>query len=263
MIFLLEVDKTKRKSRLSRLFSRGMNINCIQAEGAVICKITVRSETSIDWLRISSMMGENDCIAIQKSINIPIDVHLNRPDGDSAMRRLLMRGIYQVVREAHSAGARLSILLIDRDAHFGEFAVTLAPICSQLSILSEQSEIYSAYAEKAFGEYGVSPIILNSAENAPECDIIIAPNGINGCGALPLPRLIFAPYGSDCVSVSEDCINLPIIYDGITTENYDAFALAAALDDCSEYSGSAATIKFMKWRDRISPVSELSGIFYT
>ena len=64
MIFLLEIDKLKRKGLISRLFSRGMDINCIQSNGAALCKISVKNSQSIDCEKVASWMAVYEDIII-------------------------------------------------------------------------------------------------------------------------------------------------------------------------------------------------------
>lgn len=262
MIFLLEIDKFKRKGLISRLFSRGMDINCIQSNGAALCKISVKNSQSIDWLRVQSMLADGDSIVVEKDIDAPAEIGLPQADGKKALRRLLLEGANKVITKARENGAKLTVLFIDRDAEFEKSMFMLSPACEQIYILTDQKEQYSVYSEKAVAEYGVSPIILDSADYISSCDIIIAPYGINGCGALPLPKMIFAPNGSDCVSVCEGCIELPEIFGEISVEKYDAFSLCEAVFCCDGYSGESPHTLNMKWRDKISSTDELASIFY-
>ncbi len=262
MIFLLEIDNSKKKGLLSRLFSRSMSVSCTQQSEGALCKISVKSEKSIDWLRIDSMLGEGDFIIAQRIISVPKEADLPIPSGEKAMRRLLLDGALLTVSCAHEKGARLNLLLIDKDASFAKSAMEFIPVCEQLSVLTEQTQAYSAYAQAALAEHGAAPLILESAYYADGCDIIIAPCGISGCGALPLPKMIFAPSGSDCVGVCEKCVQLPELFRSVEVKEYDRFSLAEAIFECDDFLGAAPIPLCMKWRDKILSAEELAGVFY-
>ncbi len=262
MIFLLDDNPDLRKGIFSRLFSRGMDVACFQKDGAELCKITVKSKNSIDWLRIQSMLSDGDCFIAANSIEVPIEIELPRPDGENALTEMLLDGVHKTVLQAYKSGVALSILLIDKEAKFVESMLKLCPICEQICILTNEKELYSVYTEKALTEFGASPLILDSTEHLSRCDIILAPLGISGCGALPLPKLIFSKYGSDCVTVCERCLSLPEIFDSINTDKFDKFMLADAILSCKEYTGALPECKNLKWRDKILTVAELSSVFY-
>ncbi len=209
------------------------------------------------------MLGEGDCIIAQKDIEVPYEIHLPQPDGAMALQQLIFSAARQVVKAAHYGGARLTVLLTDRAASFIESMPALSALCAQLYVLTDENEAYCAQAEKALTEYGSAPMILDDTFSLQHCDIIIAPCGISGCGALPLPKMIFAPNGSDCISVCEQCICLPPIFDEINTDKYNKFALAEAIFCCKSYNGATPYAEDIKWRDKISHYNELASIFYT
>lgn len=262
MIYLLEIDVNRRGGVFSRIFSRGMKADYIEVCGVTLCRLSVRSERNIDWLRITGMLDENDLIIIQKGVHIPPDVRLQMPDSEKAQCDMLLEGVTEVVGYTCLAGVKLNILFIDRSAEFTDTVKVLIKCSQQINILTDEHEIYSAYAEKALTDIGAAPIILDDAQSIPDCDIIIAPHGLTGWGALPLPKMIFAPSGSDCVSVCDKCIELPDIFDSPAVDKFDSFALCGAICNCDEYAGEMPRTVRMKWRDRILDINELARTFY-
>ena len=259
MIYLLKINKSKRRGLLARLFSRGISIYCERISGAAFCTLSVYSERNIDWMRIASLMTKEDTLTVQKGMKIPPDVRIQTPDGDRARRELLIHGATAVAEQTGAAGAKLHTLLIDRDAEYADIIFRLVKACFAVTVFTENEGIYSAYAEKMLNELGAAPVVINDTRYAPECDIIIAPHGITGCGALPLPQMIFAPSGSDCVSVTAECIDPEDIG---ALEGFDIFELYDAVTHDGSFTGNAPRLTHMKFRDGFLTISELSHIFY-
>ncbi len=262
MIFLIETNPKQKKGFIQRLFSRGMDMQYINAEPFELMKITVKSQKRIDWLRLHSSVGPDDSFIAQNGICLPDGNSLPIPDCEDAASRLLLDGAQRVIATAEKNGAALSALLIDRAAEFTHSIPSLCTVCNQLYILTDEKADYSAYSDRMLTELGTAPIILEDLGCISSCDIIIAPRGISGCGAVVLPKMIFAPSGSDCVSICRQGIVLPKALDEVDLEEYDRLSVAAAVFDCNTGEENAPHLNKMKWRDKILHSDELASVFY-
>lgn len=259
MIYLLKIDDFRKHGLLSRLISRGLEISCVRRVGADFCTLTVDSRKPINWCRISAAMGKDEKLLVPRGISVPAGVPLTSPDGERIRHRMIADGAVSVLEDAAGHGAELSVLVIDKSAVYSDLIPATARCAHTLTVMTDRADLYEQTVSETIQNDGAAVMLTDDVSDVSKCDMIIAPDGIIGCGALPLPEMIFAPTGSDCVSLSAECVDLCELSD---LSEYDPFALITAVySDSGNTEYRPASVGMMQ-RDRMLTVQQLANRFY-
>ncbi len=256
MFYLLRVNGKKKRGLFSRLFLPSVTMTEHQLQGIIYYEVEIATKGDIDWHRVVKAVGKDKRVIPYGDIKIPNGIPLSTYSEQSAVGRLLADAAVKVVQQAATKNPRLSVMLIDRQ---GKYTCLLAPLmsCAQtVTAVTAGVEQYELGARCLLEGMGAHPVITDSAASAC-CSVIIAPDGISGCGTLPLPSVIFAPTGCDCISVEEENVNLG----GLShLEGYNKLQLTAALLEEKEWQGLSPYADSLAFRGKQLPLEELVNL---
>ncbi len=256
MLYLLKVNNEKKRGLFSRLFSSSVTITEHTLCGIVYCEIEICTGGEPEWNRILKIVGKNKRIIPQTDIKIPDGVPLCTYSEQAAVGQMLADAAVKVIESAASVNPYLSVMLIDREGKYTRLLTPLMKCAQTVTAVTAGARQYETGARCLLDGMGAHPIITDSAASA-DCNIIIAPDGISGCGTLPLPSMIFAPTGCDCITVEEENINLG---DLSHLEGYGKLQLAAALMEEKEWNGAAPFAESMMFRGKSVSLEELANL---
>ncbi len=254
MIYLLSYAPKKRKGLFSKFFSSDIEVSYSEIYGIDFCVITVLSEDEIDWRRVSKLVS-GERIILPKAMNLADKIKLNLYDTKTIKLKLLTEGALEVICLASNKGAHLSVMLLDDSADYMHLIEPLLKSAELVTVITSKVDAYNNFAQEMALCYGATPIITSDPQTVGQSGIIIAPNGIKGYGALPLPSMIFAPTGCDCVTVrgsNIDSLNLGLPND------YDMLEFLAAIESQNGFDGKLPQLNSMHLRGEDVPLERLA-----
>ena len=243
MFYLLKCTYVKKRSLFSRLFSSGITVTAHRKKGVNYYLIEMLVTKDIDWFKLERVIGKNQKIVLPKGLKTPSTVTIKAYPTEDIKGRLLGEGALRVVEQAAKQNPSLSVMLIDQSGKYNYLLTPLMRAAQTVTAVTADKENYSQSARCLLNTLGASPLITDSTQRAAACSVIIAPDGISGCGTLPLPTTIFAAGGSDFLSIEEENIDLGSMND---LDWADKFQLAAALAEEPDFSGTLPYARSMK-----------------
>lgn len=260
MFYLLRLNCTNKRRGLARLFTPKVSTMTEKVCGMTYCVVAVRDYKVSDWNKVVAAAGPGNEIILPKGVAMPHETDLFVPDAEAVRRNFIIEGALTVLEDAAMHGAKLKVALLDKDAKSAYILPRLMQSAAEVTVFTKKLSEYDAVSNRLFDALGASPVVTDDSERISDCSAVIAPNGISGCGLLPLSAVIFSDCGSDCVNVSEECIdrgNLSAFGD------YDIFSLIAATQHDKSFKGIRPTLKAMRTRESIVPLKEISRAFYS
>lgn len=255
MFYLLKCNYKKKRGLFSRLFSPSVNVMEHSLLGVRYFVLEAYTKGEPDWHRIASVLGKNEYIILPEGLTLPEGLPFKNYPTDWAKGKLIADGALSVIEQAAKQNPNLSVMLIDKMGKYAYLLPALMRCAQTVTAVTAQGEEYDQSARCLLNSLGASPLITDDATCASVCNVIIAPEGIAGCGTLPLPAMIFAPTGCDCITVGSDNINMGSF---TNFEGYDKLQLAAAVFRESEFSGIAPYAESMCLRGKNVPIAELA-----
>ena len=257
MFYLLKCNYKKKRGLFSRLFASPVVVTGHRTQGVNYCVVEATYTKAIDWGRVVSAVGKNESIVLPHNIFIPDNIPLHSYPTQDAVGRLIANGALQVVERASQHNSKLSVMLIDKEGKYTHLLTPLMTYAQTVTAVTASKEQYEQRAQCLIDTLGASPVITDSAQDSAITSVIIAPDGISGCGTLPLPAMIFAPRGWDFISVDNDNINLGSFE---TIKGYNKLQLAAAIFDSNDVIGQlpfAETMRVMGQNLSIGQLAEM------
>lgn len=255
MFYLLKCNYKKKRGLFSRLFSSGIVVTGHRTNSVNYCIAELSCTKGIEWNKIVSVVGKNEKIVLPQGVTIPENISLQSYPTENAVGHLIAQGALQVIEKASQHNHTLSVMLIDKS---GKYTYLLTPLirCAQtVTAVTASKDQYEQSAQCLLDTLGAFPVITDDTQNCPATSVIIAPDGISGCGALPLPTMIFAPRGWDFISVQSENINLGSFGQ---LQGYNKLQLAAAILDSKEATGQLPYAETMLVRGKNVQLDELA-----
>lgn len=255
MLYLIRPTAIKRGGLFSKLFPPALEIKFGRLRGADCCIIEVDRDGRGDWHKICQAVGSGKPVVLPTDMKIPEFIPLCRYRTDVVKRKLIMRSALTVAELASKHGAGLDVMLIDRGAHYYDLLEPLVNCAKTVTVITSETDRYTRLCSRLTGAFGAEPIITDSAQYAKRCDVMIAPDGIFGCGAVAMPAAIFAPSGPDCISVTDSCVD-PL--EPEWNDRYSTLELLAALISQPGYGGELPRVHSLFVRGETVPVEQMA-----
>lgn len=124
------------------------------------------------------------------------------------LRRVAINGAVKITEIAAAEKNPISVALFDREGRFTGTAKRLLMASKSLSVVTESVEKYEYIAEQLFEIIGAAPTVSDNPLSGAECDMIVAPFGINGFGFVPMARIMVAPGCQNGYFINSDCFSV-------------------------------------------------------
>jgi len=255
MFYLLKCNYKKKRSLFSRLFSSGVTVTGHRLCSVNFCIAEVGAANGIDWHKIANVIGRDEKLVLPSGVKIPDSVPLKSYPTDNTVGKLIAEGALAVIAEASKQNHTFSVMLIDKGGKYTYLLTPLMKYAQTVTAVTASKEQYDHSAKCLLDTLGASPVITDNTQTTAVCNVIIAPDGISGCGTLPLPAMIFAPNGCDFITVGSDNINMGSF---VLDDEYDRLQLTAAINDSKDFDGTLPYAESMRVRDKNVPISELA-----
>jgi len=255
MFYLLKCNYKKKRGLFSRLFSSSVVVTGHRINSVNYCVAQVDCMKGIDWGKIVSTIGKNEKLVLPDNVTIPEGVPLQSYPTENAVGQLIAQGALQVIEMASQHNHTLSVMLIDKSGRYTHLLTPLMRCAQTVTAVTASKDQYEQSAQCLIDTMGASPVITDNAQNTAVTSVIIAPDGISGCGTLPLPAMIFAPRGWDFISVQSDNVNLGSFGQ---LQGYNKLQLAAAILDSKDALGQLPYAETMCIRGKNVPLAELA-----
>lgn len=175
---------TKPKARLETREAFGA------VYGAVVAPAPVHDA---DWRRIADLAGRyGDRLLLPEGL-IPPPPPLSEPRFTRFGRVIMLKTAVEIIKRTRMPMYRRIIGLVDENGEYADFLFPLLHHYTAVKVLTGQSGLYLAEAERMMHELGAPVLLCEDYASFADCVLIIAPDGVAASDKLSCPVLAGKP----------------------------------------------------------------------